>query len=112
MPDFNSQFSPSGGVLLDTKPLAYCHGFMSGLNQTFDDELILTVLGTVFGSTSEQPTLDHSAASASVFMRGLYDGIQEYQRLLAEPVLHRRWGDFMVMVEALLADYSKLKAVA
>ncbi len=101
-----SNFNPTKPAWLrpGAKPLAYCHGFMAGLNHTLDDDLILHVLGPVFESSTLPGLSDASAAEASVFMRGLYDGVSEYQRLIADPVLNRNWSAFVATVEDLVMN--------
>ena len=104
MPTFNSNPTKPAWLRPGAKPIAYCHGFMAGLNHTLDDDLIVDVLGPVFESPTVPGSCDASAAEASVFMRGLYDGVREYQRLIADPVLNRNWADFVATVEDLVIN--------
>jgi hypothetical protein len=110
-----SNFNPTKPAWLrpGAKPLAYCHGFMAGLNHTLDDDLILNVLGPVFEATNlPTTTLEDSVANASVFMRGLYDGVREYQRLIADPVLNRNWSAFVATVEDLVMNSASAATTA
>lgn len=104
MPTSNSNPTKPAWLRPGAKPLAYCHGFMAGLNHTLDDDLILHVLGPVFESSTLPGLSDASAAEASVFMRGLYDGVREYQRLITDPVLNRNWSAFVATVEDLVMN--------
>lgn len=109
MPTFNSNPTKPAWLRPGAKPIAYCHGFMAGLNHTLDDELIVDVLGPVFESSTASGSADSSAAEASVFMRGLYDGVREYQRLIADPVLNRNWADFVATVEDLVMSSATVR---
>ncbi|MFN7506432.1 MAG: hypothetical protein ACK5Q1_12825, partial [Limnobacter sp.] len=89
-----------------------CHGFMAGLNHTLDDDLILHVLGPVFEAKNPPSAIEESVANASVFMRGLYDGVREYQRLSADPVLNRNWSTFVATVEELVMNSASAASAA
>lgn len=112
MPTSNSNPTKPTWLRPGTKPLAYCHGFMAGLNHTLDDDLILHVLGPVFEATNPPCAIEEPVANASVFMRGLYDGVREYQRLIADPVLNRNWSEFVATVEDLVMNSASAATTA
>ena len=112
MPASNSNPTKPAWLRPGAKPLAYCHGFMAGLNHTLDDDLILHVLGPVFEATNPPCSIDVHVANASVFMRGLYDGVREYQRLIADPVLNRNWSAFVATVEDLVMNSASAATTA
>lgn len=112
MPTSNSNPIKPAWLRPGAKPLAYCHGFMAGLNHTLDDDLILHVLGPVFEATNPPCAIEEPVANASVFMRGLYDGVREYQRLIADPVLNRNWADFVATVEELVMNSASTATTA